>query len=192
MENNREFTVQLTFKEFVKGSLQMMNKAVQIAGLMTILSIIVIVTLAIIDHKFNWDSIFFPLMVFFFIFFFYNGLRRTWKNNESIRKPVHYSYNDSEIEIYTDNASSKTSWEALFKWVETKEFFLVFPQERMSWMITKSSFKNQEQMDDFRNILQRQIPQKPQSKFPFWLRAIVMWVGAVVILTIGYLLFFAR
>lgn len=66
---------------------------------------------------------------------------------------------DEGLVVQTAHGNSKVSWSAYVAWAEGKSVFVILPQPRIYIPIPKRAFSN-EQLDQFREILRRNIGRK--------------------------------
>lgn len=85
--------------------------------------------------------------------------RRQFKGSPSAQVPIQVEASDEGLFFHSAHADSKISWSAYVAWGENKTTFVILPQPRTYFPIPKRAF-SPEQLEDFRNILRRNVGKK--------------------------------
>jgi len=85
--------------------------------------------------------------------------RRQFKGSPSAQSPVTLEASDNGLAYHSPHAESKVSWSAYVAWGENNSTFVILPQPRIYFPIPKRAFLP-EQLDEFRDILRRNVGKK--------------------------------
>lgn len=85
--------------------------------------------------------------------------KRQFTGTPSAQLPMTVEASDEGLVVETAHANSKVSWSAYVAWAEGKSVFVVLPQPRIYVPIPKRALSS-EQLDQFREILRRNIGRK--------------------------------
>jgi len=85
--------------------------------------------------------------------------KRQFTGTPSAQSPMTVEASDVGMTVQTAHANSNVSWSAYVAWAEGKSVFVVLPQPRIYIPIPKRAFSD-EQLDQFREILRRNIGSK--------------------------------
>ena len=85
--------------------------------------------------------------------------RRQFKGSPSAQFPVEIEISDEGLSLHSAYSDSKVSWSAYVGWGENKHTVVILPQPRIYFPIPKRAF-TLEQLDEFRDILRRNVGKK--------------------------------
>ena len=90
-----------------------------------------------------------------------------WKQADKVSKMIErakYTFAEQGIETVTDSSSSQNDWSRLSKIRETKKDFILYPQENVFFVIPKRFYKNETQIEEFRNLVREKLGGKAKLK----------------------------
>ena len=76
-----------------------------------------------------------------------------FQRDESLRQRVEWIFSDEGVEIEIAAGRTVAKWSLFREIVETPEGVLLYPHEGIFWWIPESCFQDQEQLNDFRNLV---------------------------------------
>ena len=79
--------------------------------------------------------------------------KRNFRKNPSANKTIRWTISEQGLKNETEGAETRFMWDKLIKVEEGKSGFLLFPQPRLAHWIPKSSFRNDKEMNNFRNLV---------------------------------------
>lgn len=192
MENKRDFTVQLTFDEFAKASFLSIRKIYLIPLLFISVGLLLFVYIFIEEQSLAWQPFFFLALGLFALIGTYFQIKKTWENNPYLAEATHQIFSESRISWSNSRSNGNLAWEEFKSWKELKDFILLFNTTQTFFIYPKRCFKSEAQLKDFKYILKQNLPEYSDKLFAKILRLTLLWVGLVIVLALGYLLFFAR
>jgi hypothetical protein len=86
------------------------------------------------------------------------------KENGFVFGPTVYEFTDEGIRIIKDNNESFTRWDTVEKVFDAKEYFYIFIDHNLAYIIPKRTFLSNEKMNEFVSILNQFIPGKVLDK----------------------------
>jgi hypothetical protein len=86
------------------------------------------------------------------------------KENGFVFGPTVYEFTDEGIKIKKDNNESFTRWDTVEKVFDAKEYFYIFIDHNLAYIIPKRTFRSSEKMSEFVSILNQFIPGKVLHK----------------------------
>ncbi len=86
------------------------------------------------------------------------------KENGFVFGPTVYEFTDGGIRIIKDNNESLTRWDTVEKVFDAKEYFYIFIDHNLAYIIPKRTFLSPEKMNEFVSILNQFIPGKVLHK----------------------------
>lgn len=78
--------------------------------------------------------------------------KRNFRKNPSANKTIRWTISEQGLKNETEGAEIRFMWDKLIKVEESKSGFLLFPQPRLAHWIPKNSFRNDTEMNNFRNL----------------------------------------
>jgi hypothetical protein len=82
------------------------------------------------------------------------------KKNGFVFGPTVYEFNDRGIKIIKDNNESFTNWSSVEKVFDAREYFYIFIDHNLAYIIPKRTFLSDEKLNEFILLLNRFIPGK--------------------------------
>lgn len=100
--------------------------------------------------------------IIFFNPYFSNSLRnyffsRTWKGFHNFHHPITIEVDEEQLKLQTINCESTIRWQLYIKAIETKNLFMIYQVKELFNIIPKRAFNSDEQIDEFRDLLQTKI-----------------------------------
>jgi hypothetical protein len=86
------------------------------------------------------------------------------KENGFVFGPTVYEFTAEGIRIKKDNNESFTRWDTVEKVFDAKEYFYIFIDHNLAYIIPKRTFPSSEKMSEFASILNQFIPGKVLHK----------------------------
>ena len=86
------------------------------------------------------------------------------KENGFVFGPTVYEFTDKGIKVEKVNSESFTKWEVVEKVFDAKDYFYIFIDYNMAYIIPKRSFLPSEKLNEFVSILNQFIPGKILTK----------------------------
>ena len=80
-------------------------------------------------------------------------LHRRAKHLSKINKHFKWEINEKELKSSTEGAETRFVWEKLLKIHERKNGFLLFPQKYFCYWLPKNAFRNESDVEWFRNVI---------------------------------------
>jgi YcxB-like protein len=102
-----------------------------------------------------------PILLGFSIYF---GIFRQAKKIEKIAEKVIFAFDEDGLETKSESISSQIKWDRFVKICETKKDFIFFPQENIFYTVPKISFKNDEQINNFKDLIREKLGEKAKLK----------------------------
>jgi hypothetical protein len=86
------------------------------------------------------------------------------KENGFVFGPTVYEFTDEGINIKKDNSESFTRWDTVENVFNAKEYFYIFVDHNLAYIIPKRTFLSQEKLNEFQSLLNQFIPGKVLNK----------------------------
>jgi hypothetical protein len=86
------------------------------------------------------------------------------KENGFVFGPTVYEFTDEGISIKKDNNESFTRWDTVEKVFDAKEYFYIFIDYNLAYIIPKRAFLSSEKLQEFLLLLNHSIPDKVLNK----------------------------
>jgi hypothetical protein len=86
------------------------------------------------------------------------------KENGFVFGPTEYDFLENGIRINKENSESFTKWEAVEKVYNAKEYFYIFIDHNLAYIIPKRAFLFPEKLNEFLSMLNQFIPGKILTK----------------------------
>lgn len=86
------------------------------------------------------------------------------KENGFVFGPTVYEFTDKGIKVEKVNSESLTKWEAVEKIFNTKDYFYIFLDYNLAYIIPKKTFPSPEKLNEFVAIVNQIIPGKILTK----------------------------
>ncbi len=98
----------------------------------------------------------------FVVFYLINqfSIKRGWSNSHLIKDETVIDVDDEELTTTTPLLRSTLKWAGYTHWKETSNLFLVYQSANCSNLFPKRAFINNEQIDEFRELLRSKLPHK--------------------------------
>jgi hypothetical protein len=90
----------------------------------------------------------------------YIGARKSLATNKSLREDIHYRFSTTGITATAPSSSGSTTWENVYSAFETRNAFLIFISHNIMYVIPKRCFRDNEQAQAFRELLQEQLGER--------------------------------
>ena len=81
----------------------------------------------------------------------------TWKNFPNLHNPITVESSEEIIKINIMNSESNIQWQVYLKVIETKKIFMLYQAKALFFIIPKRAFSSNEQVDEFRELLHKNI-----------------------------------
>ena len=94
----------------------------------------------------------------------YFSLRKLAKKLAKATEKTHFTFSENEVETKSSSRSSKLSWGNYEKIQETKEDFVCYLNNYSFHPIPKHCFKNEQQTNEFRELVRAQLGDKAKLK----------------------------
>jgi hypothetical protein len=142
--------------------------------------------ISLIANSKQYSNYVVPILAGFFILFGLKFLaRRSFRRDLRLQQPLQAVISDSGIEISSPTGSSKQTWDAFIRYVESKNLFLLYQGPQMFNVIPKRAFAQGEE-DTLRSILAQRLgtASKARRKLSprLWLLLAVVAVAAVLLM----------
>jgi hypothetical protein len=102
-----------------------------------------------------------PILLGFSIYF---GIFRQAKKIEKIAEKVTFAFDEDGLETKSESTSSQIKWGRFVKICEIKKDFIFFPQENVFYTVPKISFQNDEQINNFKDLIREKLGEKAKLK----------------------------
>ncbi len=79
--------------------------------------------------------------------------RRNFAKFAMLQHPIRYSFSDENVQLTTQLSEAMTPWNTIQKVEESRDFFLLFQSAFMASPLLKSGFKNESEMERFRQLV---------------------------------------
>jgi hypothetical protein len=86
------------------------------------------------------------------------------KANGFVFGPTVYKFTDERIRIEKDSSESFTNWDRVENVFNAKEYFYIFIDHNLAYIIPKRIFLSEEKLNEFHSLLNRFIPDKILNK----------------------------
>ena len=86
------------------------------------------------------------------------------KENGFVFGPTSYDFLAEGIKIKKEQSETFTKWEGVEKIFNARDYFYIFVDHNLSYIIPKRSFLNPEKQDEFLSLLNKYVPDKIMSK----------------------------
>lgn len=94
------------------------------------------------------------LMLYWVIRF---SVTHTWKSLPSLRDSMLVEVNEDEWFFHTLKIESRANWQTFTRFRETNNLFMLYQSKVCTNLVPKRAFETEEQMNEFRALLQRKI-----------------------------------
>lgn len=84
-------------------------------------------------------------------------LKHQWKKIPDLHDIVSFDFNLEEITWKNTHSQGTTNWSVYKKYIESKNLFLLYQQTNLFVIIPKKAFVDEEQLNQFREILQEKV-----------------------------------
>jgi ABC-type multidrug transport system fused ATPase/permease subunit len=116
----------------------------------------------------NWSILIVLFIIcaipFVFLAASYFSLRKLARKLAKATEETHFTFSENEVEINSSSRSTKTSWKNYEKIQETKEDFVCYLNNYTFHPIPKNSFKNEQQLNEFRELVREKLGGKAKLK----------------------------
>ena len=86
------------------------------------------------------------------------------KANGFVFGPAEYDFVEEGVKIKKENGESLTKWEAVEKVYNAKNYFYIFVDHNLAYIIPKRSFHHTERFEEFIQLLNDYLPGKVFTK----------------------------
>jgi len=86
------------------------------------------------------------------------------KANGFVFGPTSYDFLEEGIKIIKEQSETFTKWEGVEKIFNARDYFYIFVDHNLSYIIPKRSFLSPEKLDEFLSLLNKYVPGKILSK----------------------------
>lgn len=83
---------------------------------------------------------------------------RRMSKDINLRSPIEASFDASDFELKIADGVSKVGWSFFAKVWENKDYYFLFHNKRQYWIVPKEAFRDVEQEQVFRSIVQKHHP----------------------------------
>jgi hypothetical protein len=153
----------LTETEFVEGmKFLQRRKALRQVGSLAVLMIAIFAAM-----QFGWDQPFGYLLIglcgamagytLMQLLLLPMHAREAYRVEPLCRSKCEVAYGPEGLDVRVGDGGTRTSWDALRRWRETDDLFLIFYDEARAQTIPKRIFESQSEQDDFRGYLAQHI-----------------------------------
>lgn len=105
-----------------------------------------------------WAVLFFPIILLFTCYVIpYFAAKSLYKNNANVRSPIHWSFSEELITQQMATGKAELSWSNFIKLRETRDLFLLFPQNHLAFPLPKRAFADEKEIRAFRELIRRHI-----------------------------------
>ena len=128
-------------------------------GILFVLAALLGITVTKYAHNKSIDSIILPTLILLLtiIVFYAVVIFFVLKTNSSDYKNLTYEFTDWGIKRINSKYKFSRSWNKIRKFTETKSMFMLFVSPWKSIMVHKKVFTNEDEMNDFRDMLAEKI-----------------------------------
>ncbi len=84
-------------------------------------------------------------------------INRNWKSLTTWHHPITVEVNKEILKFTSVTYESSIQWQFFIKAIETKNLFMLYPAKALFNVIPKRAFSSDQQMDEFRGLLQTKI-----------------------------------
>lgn len=88
-------------------------------------------------------------------------IARLWKSQPSIREPMTLEISEEGLTGSSPIFQSTVKWQIYTHFIETTNLFVVYQSKRLFNMFPKRAFSNEQELDEFRYLLERKIVKSP-------------------------------
>lgn len=173
-DKNIEIEVMNTAQDYRRVLFQLSYKKLIIAGVLYFIVITPMLWLTFFGAGANpfegKDNSVILIMLFFALLPILIGgaiIFSIWKQARVIEKTLEsakFIFSDEGQESFSESSTSKVSWNTFYKVQELKEYFLFYPQKNIFYAISKRSFQNNLQIEEFKNLLSEKLRNKAKLK----------------------------
>jgi preprotein translocase subunit YajC len=111
-----------------------------------------------------WVLIF--LFIWFFVFRALRGSRRMWEGQAHLRHEKSLDADEAGVAMVDGVSRSEYRWDAFQSVRETPNLFVLYLSDFSMMMVPKRAFDAPASIDEFRELLRRQVADRPAPAFP--------------------------
>jgi YcxB-like protein len=114
----------------------------------------------VLTNRISWNAQAIAATLFMFVFmpyaFFiapYLSARKRFRTDPRLQQLISYTFSPSEIVIRASVGDSRLNWTAFAEVLETRKYFLLYPQSALAHVLPKRCFASQAEVEAFRQLL---------------------------------------
>lgn len=102
---------------------------------------------------FPWLQLLFAVWMTLLVpIFAYTSAKKGYASNSRIKESITYEFDGKWIAIKGESFETKLTWDKIYKVVEAKQFFLIYPQKKIANILPKKDMTGKDQLS-FREIV---------------------------------------
>jgi len=150
--------VQLTFRDLFKASYAIRFQTIRFRGTVAIVGImllsVLVENIVFIRHEILWLGYLLPLAYLAIVLAqSYYGVKSQWAQTPSWAENKHYTLTDEILRMDSLSSAEEYKWVNYVKLTTTKDFFLLFENERAAVVFPFKSFASVEEREAFREFV---------------------------------------
>jgi hypothetical protein len=171
-QNPIEITTTLTLKDLYLASFRVLARRSWL--LLIVLTVAVGVLALAAQYRLMHPSelrfysfIFLGVAVVYVVVLFgapYFAARKNLATSKNLKGEIRYVFTDSGLAMTTPIGHGYLDWPAIYRAVESGDYFLLYLSHFIYYLIPKRSFRDREQIEEFKNLVRNKVEGKVRFK----------------------------